>query len=293
MTQENWAAFCKLMEAVDDAVGARPRSEAALLIMFKALSRFPLKDVSRAMTQHIERSQYAVKVADVVAILEGAPEEKSALAWRGFIRAIELHGGFVSVKFPDPAYHYAIGQLGGWEHIANHYGAMSYKELEFREKDFRQLYEIGERIASFEHEEGKIRVPLYLWGESERTNREVGGEDCLAFCPVMDALSRNEIPREALGALAAPPAKRLPKTDIKRLEMSDGAERIDAVRGHEPEAAAKAEIHVEAEGVLPDVQIPKAEGKRGRVRRPSSHTAPGSSGEVRRIGEIRPAVGEA
>lgn len=173
--RRDWNAFCDLMRTADEvAVNTKPRSEAALALMFGVLRRFGFDDVRDAVSRHVSESRFAVTPSDIVRLIDGSPDERSQAAWRLFLRAVERHGYYDSVRFPGPAYHYAIQQLGGWERLCGELSGLTDRELQFRAKDWRQLYETGERVASWDGEGGKARVPAYLRGFYERDCREKG-----------------------------------------------------------------------------------------------------------------------
>jgi hypothetical protein len=192
----DWKKFCGLIRAADEVTAGKPRSEAALGLMFKALERHDFAAVARAVAMHVDASRFAVTPADITRLIEGSPEERSQAAWRLFLRAVDRHGFYDSVRFPDPAYHYAVMQLGGWERVCEEFHGLTDKELQFRAKDWRQLYETGERVASWDGEQGKAEVPKYLEGFFERGNLEGGHSGHLP--DVLDAETGEKLSREAL-----------------------------------------------------------------------------------------------
>lgn len=166
--KQDWGRFCNLIRAADEITVGKPRSEAALSLMFEALGRHSFGAVKGAVSRHVETCKFAVTPADIARQIEGAPEERSLAAWRCFLRAVERHGYYDSVRFPGPAYHYAIGQLGGWERLCEELHGLTDREVQFRAKDWRQLYETGLRVASWDGGDGKVKVPGHLPGSFER-----------------------------------------------------------------------------------------------------------------------------
>jgi hypothetical protein len=188
---EDWGKFCALVRAADETISARPRSEPAMALMFEALLAFDIADVARAVSHHVRKSPYPVKPSDVASFLEGSPEERSQAAWRTFLRAVGRYGYYDSVRFPDPAYHYAIQELGGWERLCEELHCLTDREAQFRAREFRQPYETGLRVASWDGAPGKVRVPQYLWGFFERDNRE---QRRLGFVPeAVDVLTGEKL----------------------------------------------------------------------------------------------------
>lgn len=172
----DWKKFVALINAADENVDSnyKPRSETALALAFEALRQYQLIDVARAIHRLMRESPYKIKPADIVRVIGGTPSDRSALAWQTFKRALFEHGSFDSVAFGDAAAHYAIMRMGGWERVAKELEILDDRELEFRSKTWRQIYERGLEVASFDDVPGREKVPRYLWGECERNNREGG-----------------------------------------------------------------------------------------------------------------------
>lgn len=172
MTKDDWRRFCALIAAADEVTVGRARSEKALALMFRALQQYGYAEVEGAVAGHIAGCKFAVTPADVARLIGGTPEERSGLAWRVFLGVVERYGYYDSVRFPDPAYHYAVMQLGGWERVSRELMQLPERELQFRAKEWRMLYEIGLRTASWEARHGRVRVPQTLTGFYERDNRD-------------------------------------------------------------------------------------------------------------------------
>lgn len=134
--------------------------------MFSVLARFEFKDIQRAVQLHLNGSEgkFFPTPSHIINILEGEPEDRSEVAWREFRRAVEKYGPYESVRFPKPAFHYAIKMLGGWLRVNQNIGEMTEKDIEFFGKDFKRLYTVGEQQATW------ANVPSYFPGEFERHN---------------------------------------------------------------------------------------------------------------------------
>lgn len=196
----DWQAFCDIIRASDEVTAGKTRNVLALGMMFRVLERYSLEDIVKAVDEHIRTNKFAVTPADIIRHLDGSPDDKSTAAWRTFLRTMERYGYYDSVRFPDPAFHYVVEQLGGWERIGHEWHQLTEREIEFRRKEWVHLYEIGLRVASWGGETGKVSVPKYLCGFYERDNREGGHLD---FIPdVVDVATGNRIDRHALESQA-------------------------------------------------------------------------------------------
>lgn len=173
------------MNATDELTKGKPRSVEALSLMFSALKDYALGEIQGAMLQCAKTKPFSPALSDVMQALDGNASDKSLIAWRNLEKALVLHSGD-SVQFPDPAYHYAIEHFGGWARLARKWGEMTERDWGFLEKDFRRLYELGLKNASWTDE--KEQQPLYLVGCWELENRYRGEK-----YPVFEALSRNTV----------------------------------------------------------------------------------------------------
>lgn len=163
---KDWKAFCTLMNAAAEVSATQPKSNAALGLMFALLSKYSIQDIQRAVQIHLKSGdgKYCPTPSHIINILEGEPEDRSEVAWREFRRAVEKYGSYESVRFPKPAFHYAIKMLGGWLRVNQNIGEMTEKDIEFFGKDFKRLYTVGEQQATW------ANVPSYFPGEFERHN---------------------------------------------------------------------------------------------------------------------------
>jgi hypothetical protein len=205
MFEQDWAEFYTMCEMIARTCFVqrkrRDEWEEQIRFLFDLLGEYSLDDVRRAMYRHVKSQKFFPTPADITRLIEGSPEDRSVAAWRLFLRAVGRHGYYDSVRFPDPAYHYAIGQLGGWERLSAELHELSDREIQFREKGWRQLYEIGLRVASWDDAPGKVKVPKLLPGFFERDNRENRHPE---FIPLaVDAETGEKLDAAALG-LEAP-----------------------------------------------------------------------------------------
>jgi hypothetical protein len=159
------------MKLAAEIYGKEPLTKEALRIFFVLLLPYSLEQVTAALQGHMQSSVFMPKPADIITRIKGTSEDRAALAWALVVRAVECLGHYVSVRFPSPAFHYAIGQMGGWQKLC---ATLTDAEVKWRGKEFERFFEIGERVASWERTARKVYVPPYLVGWHEANNRRGG-----------------------------------------------------------------------------------------------------------------------
>ena len=200
MSEQDWAEFYRLAEMTARVCFVQRKDRAEweeqVRFLFELLGEYGIEDVRQAMRRHVKTQKFFPTPADITRLIEGAPEERSLAAWRLFLQAVGRYGFYDSVRFPDPAYHYAVERLGGWERLCEEFHGLTDREIQFRAKDWRQLYETGLRVASWDGETGKVKVPQCLWGFYERDCRE---NNRLEFVPMpIDAETGEKLDRGSL-----------------------------------------------------------------------------------------------
>lgn len=198
MNKADWKSFCELMNAAAEEIGAKPKSAGGLSMTFKLLHDYSLGTVQKAVYQFLLSSEAKYgrvpNASQLREIINGDPEERGHYAWRLFLTAMDRRGYYDSVRFPEPAYHYAIQLLGGWELICEEYSHLTDKELDFRRGSFSALFAKGERESSFDPIPGKVQVRPYLPGYFETNNLANGYTQHLP--PVYDIESGQKISRD-------------------------------------------------------------------------------------------------
>ena len=159
---------------------------ALITAMFEELAAYDLEAVRLAVATHVRSEKFFPTLADIVKRIDGDHEDRAAIAWAYVVKAIERLGHYLSVRFPSPAYHYAIEFMGGWQKLCT---TLTEAETKWRGKEFERFFEIGERVASWGHELGKVHVPPYLLGWHETHNRRGG----YALPDVLDAATGKPI----------------------------------------------------------------------------------------------------
>lgn len=188
----DWLPFCELMNASAEVTASQPRSRNALVMMFDCLAQYSFKQVSQAVGQHFKTKdgKFFPTISHLVLLIEGDPDEKAEVAWRYFIESFKKWSAYDSVRYPNPVYHFVIQGLGGWKKVNEDFSNMGERDINFYGKDFRKLYTIGMRSATWDN------VPPYFQGSFETQNKLNGYLD--AVPPVYEVASGKERDRETL-----------------------------------------------------------------------------------------------
>lgn len=205
----DWGAFCDMMQAAAKVTRTNPPDAAGLTLFFDLLAEFSLEQIQGALVAHFKgpEGKFYPTPSHLISQIQGSSTERANYAWRVLLKALEKYGYYDSVRFPDPAYHYAITLLGGWMAVSEEFMDLSDKELTFRRPEFVSLYQRGERVATFGREHGKERVAPYLLGAYERDNTANGYTDCIP--PVVEIATGRKVKQSELRALSAGGTKML------------------------------------------------------------------------------------
>lgn len=200
--ERDYQRFVELMERAGELT-VMPNGKdlgRAILALFGELKMYPFEAVKAAVDAHCRSERFFPMLADIVTRIEGRAEDRAAAAWALVLKAVARHGRSDSVRFPSPAIHYAISQMGGWRALCQ---SLTTESIPFRARDFAGYFAVGERVASWRDEPGagKVRVPAYLAGEYEMNNRARGFE----FSRVWDAETGQLMSEEQPPALSGSP----------------------------------------------------------------------------------------
>lgn len=173
MTSQEYDGFKKLLERAATVTFLQRGKdwETLVTVMFEELAQYDLEDIRSAVGAHVRSEKFFPALADIVQRIEGRPEDRAAAAWALVLRAISRFGHDTSVRFPSPAIHYALNQMGGWAKLCMR---LTDAELPFRARDFAQFFAMGERCASWDGANGTVKVPAYLAGTCGLSNRANG-----------------------------------------------------------------------------------------------------------------------
>lgn len=150
MTREDYKEFCNFMGAAAEAVGKQSPSDAALMLSFEALKKYDIEQIHGALTAHLTgpEGRFLPTPSHIVEQIEGKPEDIAAVAWSLVARVLNNGGSYKSVRFPYPAYHYAIEQLGGWIELGDKFDDCNTREAMFLAKEFKQFYLLAGRAGA-------------------------------------------------------------------------------------------------------------------------------------------------
>jgi hypothetical protein len=159
MRPNEFREFVAVMGAAAETLNQPKLTPLGLRTAFAILQGYPLESVKAAVQQHLRESPFMPKPADIVKYIEGTVEDRANIMWGHVVKAIRKYGHYESIRFDDPAIHYAIDRMGGWQKLC---GILE-EELPFREKDFIAHYRRGMK-ATWED------VPKRFIGEIELRN---------------------------------------------------------------------------------------------------------------------------
>lgn len=164
--KNDYAEFVAIMGAAAEMLNQPKLTPLGLEMAFVVLQDHSIEDVKRAIYATLRESPCIPTPSDIIRHLEGTAEDRGSLAWWHVVRAIRKYGHYESVAFDDPAIHYAIDRMGGWQKVCN----ILEEELPFREREFIKLYARGERCADWDS------VPKRFLGFHEINNIQGGWE---------------------------------------------------------------------------------------------------------------------
>lgn len=184
MGPDDYSAFVALMKEIALVTVMVNGKDLADLIpaFFNALKQYPLAEVKEALYRCAKEMRFFPMLADITERIPSAIDAKTAAqaAWPIFLNALNKHGYYNSVRFPHPAFHYAIKALGGWMHV---HDAITKSNMEWYRRAFERDF-----AFAFEHGITWDNVPGHLAGYYERQNALKGYTS-----RIFDAVTGDEI----------------------------------------------------------------------------------------------------
>ena len=158
--------FFEILTALAEIYG-RKLSMAAQDLYVRVLEKYPFEAVRRACEMYLDnasgKASYFPKPGDIVALIDGNPDDRASQAWAEVLQALERVGTYESVRFRDPIVNACIAELGGWVRL----GELDKKAIEFLGNEFRKLY------RQF-YQTGKVPRVDHLPGRTETENNARG-----------------------------------------------------------------------------------------------------------------------
>lgn len=150
MHTDDFEQFSEIVTAAADAVGRPALGKNAMMLLFGTLQAYSLEQIKAAYMAHFRspEGRYWPTPAHIVEQIEGKPEDIAAAAWAVVSRLLNNGGSYKSVRFPCPAYHYAIEQMGGWIELGDKYDDCNTREAMFLAKEFKQFYLLAGRAGA-------------------------------------------------------------------------------------------------------------------------------------------------
>ncbi len=115
---------------------------------FHSLSRFDIVDLEAAMHALLAEPGRAFmpKPGEIVAKIEGLPDERALRAWVRIETAAREVGAYASVDFQDPVLHAVIVQYGGWQEVCN-WARLPGDAYGYKRHEFLQAFKLAEKLA--------------------------------------------------------------------------------------------------------------------------------------------------
>ena len=133
----------------------RDLTEAMLEGYWLALKPYPIDEIEAAVTRCLGECKFMPMPTDIVEHASGFVPVgvRAERAWVCLQDAIRAHGGWASIEFEDRAIADIVRRMGGWERVSG----MTYDEVDWRRKEFAQLYTV---YVKHENHDGEPRLVL-------------------------------------------------------------------------------------------------------------------------------------
>lgn len=135
MQREDAAEFEQILEQLL-ALDGRQLTKPVTLVWWRALEKYALADVRRAMDAFVrdpDAGRYPPKPAHIISHMEASEDAKALSAFDTLWDAIAKAGPWTAVSFEDPATMRIIQDLGGWPRIC---GTWEESDRPFRQQEF-------------------------------------------------------------------------------------------------------------------------------------------------------------
>lgn len=195
MNTSDFEQFCEIVKAAADAAGRPAPNKNGLTFLFGVLKRYDLEQVKGAYMAHFRspEGRFWPTPAHIIEQIDGKPEDVAAAAW-SLVERMLKQGPYRSVRFPAPAYHYAIEHLGGWIDLGDRYADCDTRDAMFLAREFKRFFLMAGRAGA-----DWDNVPAYLPGIYENEN-----SPRLAARKVLIVETGEAVPRETFSGRQEP-----------------------------------------------------------------------------------------
>lgn len=116
MKKSDFAEFCDVLGPVFEIYNRR-LSDVAMSMFFRYLDCLSLSQFKAGLQRHVTVCRFAPTPADIIQAVYGTEEDRAREAWAVVTKAMGRPGSFATVRFQEPAIHYALNLMGGWLHV--------------------------------------------------------------------------------------------------------------------------------------------------------------------------------
>lgn len=150
-------AIASLAEVFDKSLSSN-----VIKAYFEALHGFDIEQVERSVVIAKRMCQFFPRPANLIEFIIGDPQDRAAIAWARFTKALDYVGTYQSVNFNDPVLHAVVVGMGGWQEMWR-LSRLDDNELGYKRAEFMKLYTAISKKPSLE-------APARLIGQSEAYN---------------------------------------------------------------------------------------------------------------------------
>lgn len=144
MTHDDVTTFTREMARLNLAFPKEALSDDTEIVYFDALRDLSIEQVQTAVQRAIRENTWMPKVAELRALVLGAPDDAAAFAWaRAYRASLRGFGTARKLDFQDPVLHATVTAMGGWERIARlGFSGTESVDIAMTRKEFVHLYAI-------------------------------------------------------------------------------------------------------------------------------------------------------
>lgn len=108
-------------------------------VYWDILKGYSNEEIKKATIECVRKCKFFPKIAEIIEMIEGSPEEEAELAYLYFKEKLEKEGSYISVQSPRyPAVASVVEALGGWDRV----GETNIENEVWLKRDFIKMYPI-------------------------------------------------------------------------------------------------------------------------------------------------------